>query len=175
MPLGESIHSDYLMWNSEQYQLTPQNDILHSFLPLAKHYFVTMDEYDNKFRITFQRCNGFVIWSGSSGELLYMNFLHSGMSTLGLYPEELVQENLYFQWPSRTKIQCMYKRLLKEVNGDHKYLRCTYIQDNNFDLLRSEIALDKFDLECAETVKYKPTVNDSCFITYSNTFNFSFI
>ena len=124
MPLGESIHSDYLMWNSEQYQLTPQNDILHSFLPLAKHYFVTMDEYDNKFRITFQRCNGFVIWSGSSGELLYMNFLHSGMSTLVPYPEELVLDHFYFNWLSRTKLELIYQNIFKEGNGYHTLLRC---------------------------------------------------
>ena len=33
--------------------------------------------------------------------------------------------------------------------------------------------MDKIDLECAETVKAKPTVNDSGFIAYSNTINFS--
>ena len=34
------------------------------------------------------------------------------------------------------------------------------------------IALDKIDLAYAETVKYKPTGNDSGFITYSNTMYF---
>ena len=48
---------------------------------------------------------------------------------------------------------------LKEGNGDHKYLRCPVISEYKFDILRSEIALDKIDLDCAETVKY----NAVCF------------
>ena len=35
------------------------------------------------------------------------------------------------------------------------------------------MALDKVDLEFEETVKVKPTGNDSGFITYSNTINFA--
>ena len=27
----------------------------------------------------------------------------------------------YFQWPTRTKTQHLYQKLLKEGNGDHKY------------------------------------------------------
>ena len=34
------------------------------------------------------------------------------------------------------------------------------------------IALDKINLDFAESVKAKPTVNDSGFITHSNTINF---
>ena len=49
------------------------------------------------------------------------------MYTIGLYHEELVPYNLYFQWPDRTKMQHMYQKLLKEGNGDNKYLRCTYL------------------------------------------------
>ena len=37
--------------------------------------------------------------------------------------------------------------------------------------MRSAIALYKVYLECAETVKSKPTGNDSCFINFSNTIN----
>ena len=37
--------------------------------------------------------------------------------------------------------------------------------------MRSTIALDKIDLDCAETVKAKPIGNGSVFITYSNTIN----
>ena len=36
---------------------------------------------------------------------------------------------------------------------------------NNFEVMPSEIALDKVDIECAGTVKTKPTRNDSVFIT----------
>ena len=39
--------------------------------------------------------------------------------------------------------------------------------------MRSAIALDKVDLECAGTVKNKPTGNASGFITYLNTIKFS--
>ena len=39
--------------------------------------------------------------------------------------------------------------------------------------MQSAIELDKVDLVCAETVKSKPTVNYSGFITYSNTIDFS--
>ena len=37
----------------------------------------------------------------------------------------------------------------------------------------SEIALDKRNLKCAENIKAKPTEDDSDFITYSNTIDFS--
>ena len=50
--------------------------------------------------------------------MLYITFLHDGVSTLELYPRELVP-NIYFLWPNRTKIQRMYQKLLKESNGDH--------------------------------------------------------
>ena len=36
-------------------------------------------------------------------------------------------------------------------------------------VLRSELSLDKVHLVSKETVKAKPTVNGSVFITYSNT------
>ena len=63
-------------------------------------------------------------------------------------------------------MQHMYKNILKVGNGDHKFLRFPYLQDKNFEVLHSAIALDKVDLESAETVKTKPAVNDSGFITY---------
>ena len=63
-------------------------------------------------------------------------------------------------------MQRMYQNILEEGNGDHKFLRCLDLQDNNFEVLCSEIALDKVDIECEGTVKTKTTVNDSGFITY---------
>ena len=72
------------MWKSENYRLTPKNDILRSLVPLVKHYFLTMEEDDNKFKITCQQFNGFVTGLGRSGELLYTKFLYAGLSTLGL-------------------------------------------------------------------------------------------
>ena len=66
----------------------------------------------------------------------------------------------------------MHQKFLKEGNVGHKFLRCTYIWDNNFEFMRSEIVLDKFDLEFAETVKAKPTRTNSGFIIYSNTIDF---
>ena len=67
----------------------------------------------------------------------------------------------------------MYSKLLKEVNGDHKYLRRPDIWYSNFEVIRSSITLDKVDLVCAENLKYKPTGNDSVFIDHSNTIDFS--
>ena len=67
----------------------------------------------------------------------------------------------------------MYHNFLKEVNSDSKYLRFTYLRDNNFEVLLSATTLDKIDLDCAENVGAKPTVNNSGFVTYSNTINFS--
>ena len=66
----------------------------------------------------------------------------------------------------------MYQNFLKEGNGDHNFLRCPDIQDNNFEVLISAIALEKFNLECEENVKAKTTANYSFFIAYSNTINF---
>ena len=54
----------------------------------------------------------------------------------------------------------MYHDVLKEGNGDHKFLRCPDLWDNNFDYLRSGIAYDKIELECAENIKAKPNGND---------------
>ena len=88
----------------KQHRLAPKYDILHSLLHLVKHYFVTIEEDNNKFKMNCKRCNGFVTCKVRSGELLYITFIHSGLSTLGLYPEELDPENFYFQWPTRTKI-----------------------------------------------------------------------
>ena len=57
----------------------------------------------------------FLICKSRSKEIIYINFLHSGLSTLGLYHEEIEPENFYSQWPARTKMQCMYQKYLKKV------------------------------------------------------------
>ena len=80
-----------------------------------------MEEDDNQFNIAYQHCNGFVIFKVRSVEMLYITFLHSVMYNLGLYIEEIVPENLYFQWPSITKMQHMYQKFLKKDNGYHDY------------------------------------------------------
>ena len=74
-----------------------------SLVPLVKHYFVTMEEDDNQFKITCQSSNGFVTCSGSSGELLYIEFLHYGMCTIGIYPEDIVSEISTFSGFPETK------------------------------------------------------------------------
>ena len=63
-----------------------------------------MEEYDNQFKITYQRCNGFKTCSDRGEEILCIIFIFAGMSTLGLYPEDIVPEKFYFQWPVRTKM-----------------------------------------------------------------------
>ena len=66
----------------------------------------------------------------------------------------------------------MYQKFLKKVNSDQNNLKCLDLQDNNFEVLRLEIALDKINIEYVDTVKPKLTGNESDFITYSNTINF---
>ena len=95
---------------------------MRSLVPLVKHYFVTMEEDYNLFKITCQCCNGFVTCKGSSVELICITFLHDRFYTLVLYPEYLDPEIFYFQWPSRTKVQRMYQNLLNEGIGDNKVL-----------------------------------------------------
>ena len=131
MDLGEAIESAYLTWKKEQHRLTPKYEIMRSLMPLVKKYNVTMEEYYNQLKITFQHYNGFVKYSGSIG-IIYITFLRAGISTPGLYYEELVPVNYHFQWPARTKIQRIYQSLLKEGNGDIKFLRCPDIQDYKF-------------------------------------------
>ena len=58
-------------------------------------------------------------------------------------------------------MQHIYKNTLKEINGYHKYFRCPYLWDNNFEVLSSAFILDKVDLMFAENIKSKPTGNDS--------------
>ena len=86
---------------------------MRSLVLLLKHYNVTMEDDDNQLRITCQNCNGFVTCAGRSGELLYITFIHVRISTPGIYPEELVPNNCYFQWPVRTKMQCIYRRIIR--------------------------------------------------------------
>ena len=43
-------------------------------------------------KVTCQCCNGFGLCSGRSVELLYITFIHDRMSTIELYPEEVVPE-----------------------------------------------------------------------------------
>ena len=67
----------------------------------------------------------------------------------------------------------MYQNIFKESDSNHKFLRFPYLQDKNFEVLRSSTALDKVGLDSAGTVRAKPTVKYSGFITYSNTINFA--
>ena len=92
IPLGEDIETAYLTWKSEQHRLTPKYEIICSLVPLVKHYFVNVKEDDTIFKITCQHCNGFVTSKGMSVELLYINFLHDGLSTLGIYNEDVDPE-----------------------------------------------------------------------------------
>ena len=59
----------------------------------------------------------------------------------------------------RTKMQQIYQRVLKELNGVQKYLRCPDLRDKKFEVMRSDIKLDKVYLVCAEIVQEKSTRN----------------
>ena len=65
-------------------------------------------------------------------------------------------------------MQCIYQRLLKEGNGDHKYLRYPDIWNNNFEVMLIAIKLDRIEIAWVEIVIAKIIGNDAGFITYSN-------
>ena len=115
------------MWKPEQHRMTSKYDIMCSLMTLLNQYFVTMEEDGNQLKTTCQRCNDFLTNSCSSIELLYIKFLHSWISTLGLYPEDIISEILCFQCPAKTEMQHLYQNILKEGNGDQKYLRWPYL------------------------------------------------
>ena len=47
----------------------------------------------------------------------------------------------------------MYQKILKAGNGDHKYLIYPDLLYKSFEVLRSEIPLDKVDLVCEKLLK----------------------
>ena len=63
-----------------------------------------MDKYDHQIKIICQLFYVVVTSSGMNREIIYITFLNSGMSTLGLYPEYVVPEFFYLQWPARNKM-----------------------------------------------------------------------
>ena len=155
------------MWKSEQHRLNPNYNIFYSFVPKLKNH-RTYEDYDAKpFKITCRHCTGYVRFSIKSGELLYITFIHEGMAIIRIYPEEIDPEYLSFQWTIKTTMHCIYQRLLKEVNGDHKYLRCLCIKDKHFNIMCTDIALDRVNLAWEEKFREKPTGNDAVFITDS--------
>ena len=83
-------------------------------MPLAKHYHLIYEEYDKPLKTTCKWCSVFVRYSGRIGEPLYITFIHYGISTIGIYPEDIVPENFYFWWPAITKMQRICQRIFKE-------------------------------------------------------------
>ena len=79
----------------------------------------------------------------------------------------------FSQCPDRTKMHRVYQRLLREVNDNHKYLRCPDLRYNNLEVFHVAIVLDKADLVCA--VKEKSIIYDAGFITYSKIIYFAVI
>ena len=49
-------------------------------------------------------CDGYVTCAVKSGDILYINFIHSVMAALGLYLEELDTDSLLFWWSYTAKI-----------------------------------------------------------------------
>ena len=67
MALVEAIESTYLMWKSEKHGLSPKYDILYSLVTLVNHYFFTIEEDYNKFKITCQHFHDILTCLGRSG------------------------------------------------------------------------------------------------------------
>ena len=61
-----------------------------------------VDDDDKPLKIHCSHCNRYIKISGRSGEILYVNFLHAGMTNIGLYPKYLDTKQFLFQWPGRT-------------------------------------------------------------------------
>ena len=79
---------------------------------MVEYYYVTWVNDDEKpFIITCQCFNGYVKCAVKSGEIIYITFLHAGMVSLGLYPEELGTHNLFFQWKPKSITQSIYQIL----------------------------------------------------------------
>ena len=58
--------------------------------PLVKYFRVySVNDYDNSFKITFQRCDGYDKYATPCGKLCYINLLHACMTMLGTYPGEI--------------------------------------------------------------------------------------
>ena len=72
LPLGESIEITHLTWKSYQHRLAPKYDILRELVPLVKHYFVTMEKYDDQLKVTCQGCNVCLICKSRSREIIYI-------------------------------------------------------------------------------------------------------
>ena len=77
------------------------------------------------------------------------------MVTIVLYPKEFDLEHFLFHWPCQTKMRQIYQRILKEVNGYQNYLGFPDLRDNNFEVMRKSISLNKVGLVCADTVREK--------------------
>ena len=80
------------MWNSEHHRMIPKYDNIKSLIPLVKHQFVTIYEYNNLLKITCQCYNSFLTRKGRARELFYITFLYAGFSTLAIYPEDIYPE-----------------------------------------------------------------------------------
>ena len=115
IPLGKAIESAYLTWESLQHIITPKYYILSSLATLLKNYFLTMEEEDSKLKLTCQHYNDFVKWYGKSVELIYITFIHAGIYTLGIYPEELVPDLFSFSGPPERKFNACIKNFWNKV------------------------------------------------------------
>ena len=79
---------------------------MRSFVPLVKDYYATLMSHDKKlFKNTCQHCNGYVKCSGKIGKILYINFIHEGMISIGISPEDINPDNYFFPCPGRTKMK----------------------------------------------------------------------
>ena len=71
---------------------------MHPFFTRVKNYRVAYtDDDDKSFKIIYKHCIGYVKCAGRSGELLYITFFRSIMTTIGIYPKEFNTENFLFK------------------------------------------------------------------------------
>ena len=112
-----------------------------------------VDDEDKLFIKTCQRFNLYVKCYCRSIELFYIYILYSGMIWILHWRDwsRTFNISVYCQDLNATHISDS----LKEINSDHKYLRCTDLQDDNFKVMHTNIELDKLDPAYTERELYK--------------------
>ena len=87
------------------------------------------------------------------------------MSNIGIHLEYINQKNSFSDMSGK-ECTVFIRDFLKEGNINHKYLRCTDIWDNKFEVLCAAISLDKEELFGKDIFRSKHLGKDAGYITY---------
>ena len=102
----------YLIWMSEQHIVTSKYNFLRSCITLVKKYHVIyIDDEDRPFKITRKNYNVYVKCSGIIVDPFYISLIHAGMTSLGIYLEDMDPEYLPCQLPGKNNIYLIYQKI----------------------------------------------------------------